>query len=345
MTSPHSPHDVLALDIGGANIKAADGRGWTHAEPFAMWREAPRLADVLTRIIHDSAAPRVVATMTGEIADCFPDRTAGVMAIVAATHDACAAGGRPPPEIYRVDGRLVPAADAVADPLGVAAANWHALARLAAALVPGERAFLLDVGSTTTDIVPLDRGRPVPLAHDDAARMLAGELVYTGVERTPLPAIVRTLPHAGARRPVASERFAESRDAWLLLGGLAEDARCHDTADGGPATREAARVRIARSMLVEPGALAMEDAARAARHVARAQGRRVARALKRVTMAVGWTPAAVVISGHGGPLARMALEAAGWQPVTISLPGMLGDAVSRCAPAHALALIARGELR
>ena len=29
---------VLAFDVGGANIKAADGLGWTRAEPFALWR-------------------------------------------------------------------------------------------------------------------------------------------------------------------------------------------------------------------------------------------------------------------------------------------------------------------
>ncbi len=344
MTLLPQPRDVLALDIGGANIKAADGCGWTHAEPFAMWRESPRLAEALGGIIRAAAPARVVATMTGEIADCFPDRTAGVAAIVRATQTACEAAGCRSPEIYRVDGRLVPAGEAIADPHRVAASNWHAVARLAAALVPAERAFLLDVGSTTTDIVPLDRGRPAFLAADDAGRMLSGELVYTGVERTPVPAIVRALPHAGARRPVASERFAESRDAWLLLRGLPEDAASHDTADGGPETREAARVRLARSMLVDPGSFSADDAERAARHVVAAQARLVARGLVRVAGVVGWPPAVVVISGHGEPLARMALEAAAWHPATISLPAMLGVDVSRCAPAHALAMIARGQL-
>ena len=96
---------VLALDIGGANLKAADGRGWCHAEPFAMWREQARLAEVLKGIL--AVRPdcgRVVATMTGEIADCFSSRAEGVQFILAALEEACL--GREV-LVYLVDGTLV----------------------------------------------------------------------------------------------------------------------------------------------------------------------------------------------------------------------------------------------
>ncbi|MFN6107049.1 MAG: hypothetical protein ACK5EA_21700, partial [Planctomycetaceae bacterium] len=44
-TAPEGRHGwPLGLDIGGANLKAADGRGNAHSEPFPMWREADRLA-------------------------------------------------------------------------------------------------------------------------------------------------------------------------------------------------------------------------------------------------------------------------------------------------------------
>ncbi|MFM7207090.1 MAG: hydantoinase/oxoprolinase family protein [Planctomycetaceae bacterium] len=344
MPRPVAVRDVLALDVGGANIKAADGRGWTHAEPFAMWRERDRLAAMLERLMGTAAPSRVVATMTGEIADCFVDRREGVSHIVEATVAACVSCDLPPPEIYRLDGRLVPPAAALADPLAVAAGNWHAVARLAGSFVPGGRAFMVDVGSTTTDIVPLVAGRPTPLAVDDPGRMLSGELVYTGVERTPLPAIVRCLPHGDRRRPVAGERFAEARDAWLLLGGLPENAASLDTADGEPFTREAARARIARAVLVEPGTLSPDQAERAAVAVAAAQARQVARAMTRVARGCGWIPEAIVYSGHGEPLARMAVERLGWRMATVSLPTILGPAVARSAPAHALALVALGEL-
>jgi uncharacterized hydantoinase/oxoprolinase family protein len=51
-----------------------------------------------------------------------------------------------------------------------------------------------------------------------------------------------------------------------------------------------------------------------------------------------------VIAGHGERLARMALDRAGLTGPIVSLPEALGADVSRAAPAHALALIARGQL-
>jgi probable H4MPT-linked C1 transfer pathway protein len=344
MSHRHSSADVLALDVGGANIKAADGRGWTHAEPFAMWKESARLGEVLTRIVSDAAPAHVVATMTGEIADCFVGRSEGVGVIVNAVVAACAAVGRAAPRFYRLDGRMVSAAEAVAEPLSVAASNWHAVARLAGSLASGPRALLVDVGSTTTDIVPLAGGRPEPFGGDDTGRMLTGELVYTGIERTPVAAIVRALPHRGLRRPVASERFADSRDAWLLTGDLPEDPGSRDTADGGAFTADAARVRLARTMLLDPGDVSATEAVEAARHVVAAQARLVARALARVAALRGRVPETVVVSGHGEPLVRRALDKARWQPDVITLSVAIGEAASRCAPAHALALIARGDL-
>jgi len=172
--------------------------------------------------------------------------------------------------------------------------------------------------------------------------MASGELVYTGMERTPVPAIVRWLPHRGARRPVAAERFAQSQDAWLLLGGLPEDPSATDTADDRPATRDAARVRLARTMLLDPECFTPEDAHGAAARIAAAQARQVARSLARVARTVGWTPDGIVLSGHGDGLATRAIALLAWNPCSLSLSSHLSQALSRVAPAHAVALIARG---
>lgn len=339
---------VLAFDIGGANIKAADGLGWAASEPFPLWRQPERLAATLARIIAARRPRRIVATMTGEIADCFPTREAGVHHIVAAV-EAAALASEPPAAIgiYRTDGTLVPPAVVRESPSNAAAANWHAMARLAAAHTAAAHAVTIDVGSTTTDIVPLAHGAPAPLARDDVGRMATGELVYTGVERTPVAAIVRTLPWprmGGGRRPIASERYADSRDVWLLLDGIPEDAAASDTADGRPATRAAARVRLARMLLADPEGFSTADALAAAEWCARAQARLVARAIDRVSRSIGRQPTSVVLSGHGTCLARRALEHLGWPVDTISLPDLLGPDVSRAACAHALARIDQGLL-
>ncbi|MFN9368039.1 MAG: hydantoinase/oxoprolinase family protein [Planctomycetia bacterium] len=342
---PPSAPSVVALDVGGANLKAADGRGWTHAEPFPLWRDWRDLDGRLAVILRSGGARRVVATMTGEIADCYASRAAGVAAIVAAIVAAAdAADCDAEPSLYLVDGRLVTPAEATARPLAAAASNWHALARLASTHAPDGRCLLVDIGSTTVDIVPLADRRPAPLAADDTGRLASGELVYTGMERTPLAAIVRTLPHGGVRRPVTSERFAESRDAWLLLGAIPEDHDCRDTADGGPLTRDAARTRIARTLLVEPAEFSVADAIAAATRCAAVQARAVARGLAAVARRCGWKPTSIVLSGHGDLLARQALARLGWQPTIVSLRDRIGPGAARCGPAHALALIARGEI-
>ena len=350
-----SPSDLLALDVGGAHVTAADGAGWTHAEPFALWREPQRLARALASLARQRAPRRLVATMTGEIADCFASRADGVAHIVAAVEAAAAACGAEPgiyvlerepgdPPGGRVRGRIVPPAEAVARPLAAAASNWHALARLAATVAPTDRCLLVDIGSTTTDLVAIAAGTPRPLAADDAGRMATGELVYTGIERTPVAAIVRSLPFAGSRRPVAAERFADSRDAWLAIGGLPEEPDSCDTADGRPATRAAARLRLARMLLVEPDDFPPDAAAIAARWIVTAQSRQVARGCARVVRGHGWQPTSVVLSGHGTALSRMALTHLGWDVAVESLAERLRPAVSRAAPAHALALIARGDV-
>ncbi|MFN5757571.1 MAG: hydantoinase/oxoprolinase family protein [Planctomycetia bacterium] len=338
---------VLAFDVGGANIKAADGLGWTRAEPFALWRHPADLPAALARIARPRCPRRIVATMTGEIADCFPSRQVGVERIVDALAFAATAVS-PPADlgIYLVDGTLATPAATRARPLLAAASNWHAMARLAAAHAPTARSLGIDVGSTTTDIIMLENGRLAPLALDDVGRMASGELVYTGVERTPVAAIVRSLPWPSVaghpRRTVAAERFADSRDVWLLLDGIPEDPDCTDTADGAPATRHHARVRLARMLLADPADFSDADAQAAAEWCAEAQARLVARAVARVIATSGAMVTSVVLSGHGECLARRALDRLGWHLPVVLLPERIGPGPARAAPAHALALVARG---
>lgn len=342
----HPAHttDVLAFDIGGANLKASDGRGWSASLAFPLWRRWQDLPIALEDLLARHRPRRIVATMTGEICDCYASRSAGVTHIVESLLAATRAMRLPGPEIYLTDGRIVsPEAAMVAWPLA-AASNWHALARLAAAECSDTSGILLDIGSTTTDIVPLNYGRVAASASDDPGRMLAGELVYTGMERTPVAALVRQLPHRGHRRPVASELFAESRDAWLTLGGLPEDATSRDAADGGPATIEAARIRLARTMLLDPEAFTAADATAAAECIAARQARLVARALRMVAGRNGRTPGTIVLTGHGLPLATRAIAITGWKPKVISLADTLGPAAARVGPAFALACIARGAI-
>jgi probable H4MPT-linked C1 transfer pathway protein len=330
----------LALDIGGANLKAADGCGWCHSEPFPLWQARRELPQAIATILARCSPDRLAVTMTGEIADCFADRADGVREIVTGCIEAAA--GRPV-FIYSLDGTLIEPAEAVTRPLAVAAANWHALARLAGSLIPTGRGLLLDIGSTTTDLVPLAAGHPASRGNTDWERMACGELLYMGVERTPVPALVRTLPYRSSRRPVASECFATVRDAWLTVGGLPERPQDQNTADGGPATRAAARIRLARTMLLEPADFSDTDARQAAAWITELQCRRLTVALKR-QLEGSEQATAIVTCGHGGSLAKQAIARLDGPMTVCSLAQSLGDDIARVGPAHAVARIARGEL-
>lgn len=337
--------NTLALDIGGANIKATDGKGWVSALAFPLWKRWKELPTVLEGIATEYQPRRLVATMTGEICDCYPSRSAGVTHIVESLVSASNAAGCPErPGVYLVDGRIVSPAEAIHAWHLASASNWHAAARLAGHVAPDIRLFLIDTGSTTTDIIPVDRGTPVPRGLDDPGRMRSGELVYTGMERTAVAAIVRRLPHRGMWRPVASELFAESRDAWLTLGVLPDNKDSHETADGGPATREGARIRLARMMLLDPESFDDQDATIASTWIAERQVAHVARAARRVARNVGWLPDAVVIAGHGDDLVTRAVTATGWDTRRIPIAESINSEGARVAPAWSLALIAGGVI-
>src|SRR6185295_4837798 len=206
----------MAIDIGGANLKVADGDKFAMIQPFPLWQNPQQLADALRGLM--AQVPRVdhiAVTMTGELADCFVTKTEGVEFIIDAA--TAAADGRHL-RVYMTNGMLVSPRIAVRQPLLAAASNWHALARYCGRYAPKACGLVIDIGSTTTDMIPLIDGTPVTMGHTDPSRMLSGELVYTGVERTPLCAVVSSLPWRGRKCPIAHEIFATMWDVYLTLG-------------------------------------------------------------------------------------------------------------------------------
>lgn len=77
----------------------------------------------------------------------------------------------------------------------IASANWHATAALVAKLA-GEALFV-DMGSTTTDLIPVSGGAVASHGYSDAERLLSGELVYTGFSRTFLFGVASSAPVRG----------------------------------------------------------------------------------------------------------------------------------------------------
>jgi probable H4MPT-linked C1 transfer pathway protein len=329
----------LALDIGGANIKAADGQGYAAIVPFALWQRPQQLTDMLRAVI--TAAPpsdHLAATMTAELADCFATKVEGVEFILRAL--STAADGRHT-RIYLHNGRLVSIQVAERDPLLAAAANWHALARFAAKHAQASSALVVDIGSTTSDIIPLVGGAIQSRGRTDTERLLSGELIYSGVERTPVCALAGYLPYRGELCSLAAEIFATTWDVYLILDDLAEEPNSNNTADGRPATRAHARDRLARTICADRDSFSFDDAVVLAEAASRHQLARLAVATSAVLGRMPLPPEAIVVSGSGEFLARRLIERMRIATRVVSLGQQLGAQLSRCAPAHALAVIAR----
>lgn len=235
---------IIGWDIGGAHVKAARIDAGHVAQviqvPCPLWPGVERLQAVIAET-RDTLGPADlhVATMTGELADIFPSRAHGVAAIAGILATALA-----PLRLYAGPAGFLPAEAAPSHVRDIASANWHASAALLARYI--RDALFVDMGSTTTDILPVVDGGPVARGYTDAERLACGELVYTGLTRGFLMALASRAPFRGVWAPLACEHFATSADIHRILGTLYENADQMPTADGGPKTAEASRARLAR---------------------------------------------------------------------------------------------------
>ena len=230
MFEPQSNGNVVAVDVGGANLKFADDGGRRWSERFELWCRLPELRDRLRHHLRGYAV--VLVTMTGELADCFATRRQGVGQIADAVTDAVKEQ-RDAPEIwfYGLDGQFASIDRLKENPIRFAASNWHATAT-AAARVVNRPTILVDIGSTTTDILEVTPQKEFWPDQTDDYRLSRGTLVYIGDRRTPVCSLVDSVVLGGTRYPVMRELFATIGDARRLLKLAPEDTDDTETANG-----------------------------------------------------------------------------------------------------------------
>jgi uncharacterized hydantoinase/oxoprolinase family protein len=140
----------------------------------------------------------------------------------------------------------------------------------------------------------------------------------------------------------AAELFATTLDVYLLLGELPPDPKDRCTADGRPATLEAAHARLARMICADSETCSLEIARELAREIRHRQLRLLQNAVVQVSANLPRAPQTIVISGSGEFLARQLLAESGSGRLTIiSLADRLGPALSSVACAYAVALLAQ----
>lgn len=248
---------IIGWDIGGVHLKAAraqDGRitrAVQYAAPLRAGTE--RLVEAFAQARADiGAADRNVVTMTGELADTFSSREDGVEKL-----SALAARELANVSIYAGPLGFVACDQARPHYAQIASANWHASATLTAAR--RHAGLFIDLGSTTTDIVPIAAGKVMARGYTDAQRLAAGELVYTGLVRGFVMATAKRAPVRGAWAPLINENFATMADVHRILGTLPAGVDLMATADGREKSLAASRARLAR--MVGSDAADADDAA------------------------------------------------------------------------------------
>jgi probable H4MPT-linked C1 transfer pathway protein len=301
--------------VGGANLKLVAGGGATvHYCP--LW-EGASLAELLGmyREQHGESAAAVV--MSGELADCFRTKREGITWIVDTVKKAF-----PDAVFYGTDGRFH---DRAVPQL--AAANWLA----AADWLRGDHpdAVWVDMGSTTTDVIPLGNFDGL-LGLTDLLRLQRGYLVYTGFLRTPVATQLASVTLRGKPTPVAAELFAVAADAYLVLGEITHDQYTCDAPDQGEKTVEGSLRRLARVVCADLDEIGAEGAREVAVQFREAQLHAIRRAVAAAKKTGGVRE--VIASGIGSPLLARELPAR-------DLRETLG-AVADALPAHAVREVA-----
>lgn len=343
------PHEsLLGWDLGGAHIKTAhiDRTGCVRSViqwPCPLWQGLDRLElgiDAVLGRIGDWKELRHAVTMTGELVDLFPDRASGVKTLIDAmsrrfSKDALT--------IYAGKAGFLTPDNAMAGTSQVASANWFASASLAANRLP--EGLFIDVGSTTTDLIPFAGKRVQAVGFDDHHRLAQQELIYTGIVRTPLMAVTPQVPFAGEWVPLMAEHFATTADIYRLTGELPEQVDLHPSADNGEKSMPGSTRRLARMLGLDADATDLDGWQRVAHYIAARQQGMLMEACERILSRPEVSVSAPLVGAGAGRFLveklsrRLDRPYIGFESL-ITCRKQMEAKVAECAPAVAVAFLA-----
>lgn len=348
--------NVLGLDIGGANTKAAflktqDGTVKelrTSMEYFPIWKKGkeqlPKVLEKLKKRLVDSTALNGVGvTITAELSDAYWSKKEGAHHVLDCVNQVF---DDVPTFVLDVEAKLLPVKDARREPLKVASANWAATGWMISQLI--ENCIVVDVGSTTTSIIPVINGKIAAEGRTDLEKLQNGELVYSGSLRTNVATIVNGIPvQGGTIARVSSELFAQSGDVHLLLDNIKEEDYTAETCDGRGKTRREAMARLARVVCADIDMLTEQEIMDMAKFVYDKQVEQITGGLKQVYKRIKpllQEKIRVVVTGLGRNfLARKAAEKAGFSEV-MDMSELVGAEAAVMSPSVGVALMVASNL-
>jgi (4-(4-[2-(gamma-L-glutamylamino)ethyl]phenoxymethyl)furan-2-yl)methanamine synthase len=338
----------IGWDLGGAHIKSArlDGAGCVDSVvqlPCPLWQGLDRLEsgiDSVLEVFGGSQGLRHAVTMTGELVDLFPDRRSGVKALI----DVMSRRFSPAKlTIYSGSAGFLDVSNAIERSRQVASANWLATASLAAAEIP--EGVLVDVGSTTTDLIPFADKQVLTCDTTDHQRLVGQSLIYSGIVRTPLMAIAEKVPFAGEWVHLMAEHFATTADIYRLTGELPEGADLLPSADNGEKSPSGSMRRLARMLGLDADATDFDGWRAVSRYIAEQQLRQITDACERQLSRPGLSSSAPLVGAGVGRFLvqrmshRLGRPYVGLESLFACGAGNAAKA-AECAPAVAVARLA-----
>lgn len=306
-----SNHSIIGWDVGGANVKAVRIE-WQdrkiksyHAvvRQFEIWRDLDNLVDVLRQIgeeLGPQGHPPMAVTMTAELSDVFRTKREGVIHVLSAMAQSF---GKTPIYPFTLAEKFLRLDEALQVPLLCAATNWLASALFIAGDHPDS--ILMDIGSTTTDIIPIRGGQPSSQGRTDTQRLISGELVYTGVLRTNPNTIADHVPVKGQRCRVSAEYFASMADVYLILGKINSEEYTCPSADGKAKTVSSSLDRLSRLVCSDSELMREEEITKLAGYLWEKQLQQITEPTLQVLSGLpNGYDLALAVAGTGGFLAK-----------------------------------------
>ncbi len=312
---------VVGIDIGGANTKIASADENVITFYLPLWKGAD-LESVLKRVKLDFKPDEVGIVLTGEMADRFNSKREGVLYIASVVNSVFDSA-----YFFDVHGRF---SRDIRDPRLHAASNWVASAHFIARDI--RNCIFVDMGSTTCDIIPIKNGK-FEASKADFERLKRGELIYSGVLRTNIAALIKQLNLDGDPCRISSELYAITADAHMILGTISENDYTCDTPDGRPRDVDSAYGRIARVVLCDIEELGTNRAYEIAQQAVTAQIDELSHGI--LAHSKYHNLKTVVAAGMGEFMIKNAAERLGLR--VESLSDTYGTRISRVFPAFAVA--------
>lgn len=327
---------ILGIDIGGANTKITEiddnGDFKVHHMYFPMWRNSNKLAEVLKT--YGKGGEDIALVMTAELADAYETKKQGVDEILKAVEDAFDGDIY----VFDVDGNFLTTEESRENYLKVSASNWRATAEFVSKNI-SNNCILVDMGSTTTDIIPIKDGRALA-TKTDLDRLMNNELVYVGTLRTPLSFLSNKVSFREKETNVSSEYFAITADISVVLDKIKPEQYTCDTPDGKSTDKKSCMIRLSRVLCGDLEMMDEEEVLTIADQFYNKLTNLIKQNVDKVAEKYDLTNATVVVTGLGEEILKDALK----DYTIVSIKEKYGEDVSLATPSFAVGMLLKSEL-